>query len=227
MLQLPQRPPPRSSRGLLVFCALVFAALSGVSIFMNRAGAQKKEESVPPQKSMSNPASTPATEPSFQGKEGDERPCADARPAWGQRFAWPALAVLVVIVASVSALTTWYVVQREPLRASVPLKRFSVDTRATPLSQSVVPVAVSPDGTKLVYTTGSYEGAQLYVRSFDPPAPKPLAGTLSAANSFFSPDGKWVGFSASSGLKKVPITGGPVVALCSCRASAGAVWSLV
>jgi len=32
---------------MLIFCALVFVALSGVVIFLNRAGAQKQNESVP------------------------------------------------------------------------------------------------------------------------------------------------------------------------------------
>jgi len=57
---------------MLVFCALVFVALAGVSIFMNRAGAQQKEDPAQ-QKTMSNPTSTTTTETSFQGKEGDLR----------------------------------------------------------------------------------------------------------------------------------------------------------
>lgn len=60
MIQLPQR-PQRSSRGMLVFCAFVFIALSGVFFFMNRAGAQKREDQQP-QKTMneSTPSSSPA-----------------------------------------------------------------------------------------------------------------------------------------------------------------------
>jgi hypothetical protein len=42
MIELPQR-PQRSSRAMLVFCAIVFVALSGILLFLNRAGAQKKE----------------------------------------------------------------------------------------------------------------------------------------------------------------------------------------
>jgi methionine-R-sulfoxide reductase len=62
MIQLPQR-PQRSSRGMLVFCAFVFIALAGVFFFMNRAGAQKKEDN-PPQKTMneSTPSSSPAAD---------------------------------------------------------------------------------------------------------------------------------------------------------------------
>src|ERR1700736_6158473 len=45
VIQLPKRPPP-SSRGMLIFCAVVFVALLGVLIFLNRARAQKPNEAV-------------------------------------------------------------------------------------------------------------------------------------------------------------------------------------
>ena len=53
---------------MLVFCAIVFIALSGILIFLNRAGAQKKEEPATPSTSMS----TPATNPSTNTKKSDE-----------------------------------------------------------------------------------------------------------------------------------------------------------
>ena len=43
MIEFPKR-PQRSSRGMLIFTAMVFASLLGVAIFLNQAGAQKKEE---------------------------------------------------------------------------------------------------------------------------------------------------------------------------------------
>jgi methionine-R-sulfoxide reductase len=43
---------------MLVFCALVFLALAGVTIFLNRAGAQKKEDPALPQTAMTNPSSS-------------------------------------------------------------------------------------------------------------------------------------------------------------------------
>jgi methionine-R-sulfoxide reductase len=53
MIELPQR-PQRGSRTMLVFAAIVFVSLSGILMFLNRAGAQKKEEPTP----------TPMTSPS-------------------------------------------------------------------------------------------------------------------------------------------------------------------
>src|SRR5207248_2449275 len=46
---------------LLIFCAVVFVALLGVLIFLNRARAQKPNETVPPSTSMTNPSSTNQT----------------------------------------------------------------------------------------------------------------------------------------------------------------------
>ena len=61
MIQLPQR-PQRSSRGMLILCAFIFIALAGVFIFLNHAGAQKKEDNSP-QNSMNqtSSSSSPAT----------------------------------------------------------------------------------------------------------------------------------------------------------------------
>ena len=43
MINLPQRPEPRS-RFLVVICVMVLMGLIGAQMFLNRAGAQKQEE---------------------------------------------------------------------------------------------------------------------------------------------------------------------------------------
>ena len=53
---------------MLVFCAIVFIALSGILIFLNRAGAQKKEEPA----AQPTPMSTPATNTNSNPKKSDE-----------------------------------------------------------------------------------------------------------------------------------------------------------
>ena len=54
---------------MLVFCALVFIALSGVVMFLNRAGAQRKDESITLQTPMTNPSST--TEKTDKANDAD------------------------------------------------------------------------------------------------------------------------------------------------------------
>jgi len=53
---------------MLVFCAVVFVALLGILIFLNRARAQKPNESAPQPTSMTTPSSTnqTATKPSSE-----------------------------------------------------------------------------------------------------------------------------------------------------------------
>ncbi|HEY4281795.1 MAG TPA: peptide-methionine (R)-S-oxide reductase MsrB [Chthoniobacterales bacterium] len=65
MIELPKR-PPSSSRGMLVFCAIVFFALAGVVVFLNHAGAQKQQDPPAPNHqstTMSNPTPTNSTSP--------------------------------------------------------------------------------------------------------------------------------------------------------------------
>ena len=57
MIQLPKRPAP-SSRGMLVFCAVIFIALVAVMIFLNRARGQAPNVSPAPPTSMTTPSST-------------------------------------------------------------------------------------------------------------------------------------------------------------------------
>ena len=86
------------------------------------------------------------------------------------------------------------------------------------------PVALSPDGTQLVYSAIQGGSPQLYVRSLDSLQDKPIAGTEGASAPFFSPDGQWVGFFAEGKLKKVPVTGGSPVVLCEVGGGFGASW---
>jgi methionine-R-sulfoxide reductase len=56
---------------MLIFCAFVFIALSGVAIFLNRAGAQKKDEPTTQPTPMTNPS--PATEKNAKADDADLR----------------------------------------------------------------------------------------------------------------------------------------------------------
>jgi serine/threonine-protein kinase len=71
------------------------------------------------------------------------------------------------------------------------------------------PVALSPDGTQLVYVAAQ-DGAQtrLYLRRIDELEARPVAASDGATTPFFSPDGRWLGFYAGGALKKVSLAGG-------------------
>ncbi len=57
VIQFPERPKP-SSRGMLIFCAFVFVGLLGVLIFLNHAGAQKKDEPASHSPAMITPSTS-------------------------------------------------------------------------------------------------------------------------------------------------------------------------
>ena len=74
-----------------------------------------------------------------------------------------------------------------------------------------VGLAISPDGTNLVYGANQ----KLYLRPFNSLESVPIAGTEGGIGPFFSPDGKWIGFWVSGEIKKVQLPGGTPVTICT------------
>jgi serine/threonine-protein kinase len=76
------------------------------------------------------------------------------------------------------------------------------------------PVALSPDGTLMVYAAETSEGTRLYVRPLDRFESSPIPGTEDAFAPFFSPDGQWVAFFHYDKLRKVSLASGAMVTIC-------------
>jgi Tol biopolymer transport system component len=87
-------------------------------------------------------------------------------------------------------------------------------------------VALSPDGTRLVYVARRDDGArQLYLLRLDQLEGKPIPGTENAHSPFFSPDGEWVAFFTPNELKRASLSTGAVVAVSDViPASSGGSW---
>ncbi len=87
-------------------------------------------------------------------------------------------------------------------------------------------VAVSPDGSALLYTGGTVGQHRLFLRRLDEQLPSPIIGTEGSYMPFFSPDGEWIGFVANQRLMKVRLAGGAptVVAQLLGNVVAGATW---
>ena len=94
----------------------------------------------------------------------------------------------------------------------------------SPRRPSRTAVALSPDGQRLVFSAVRGDTQQLYMRALDRLDATPMAGTENSDSPFFSPDGQWVGFWSGGELKKVPVSGGPVVTICKTPAIYGASW---
>lgn len=96
-----------------------------------------------------------------------------------------------------------------------PVTRFTISLPPGQRLDLGLPIAISPDGTRLVYSAGSNNVAtQLYIRAMDGLQAAPVPETEGAHNPFFSPNGQWIGFNAADGkLKKVSLSGGASVNL--------------
>jgi hypothetical protein len=83
-------------------------------------------------------------------------------------------------------------------------------------------VAITDDGSVIAYASRS----RLWLRHVDRIDASAVAGTLSATNPFFSPDGVWLGFHGDlPGLMKVRVSGGtPEIIVRSTERPTGATW---
>jgi serine/threonine-protein kinase len=133
-------------------------------------------------------------------------------------------AAAVVAVAS-AAIALW----AGPRRVASETLRVSVDVGANvSLVVDDGPGAVlSPDARRIAFVgqSGPLERSRLFVRRLDEWHATPLPGTEGAANPFFSPDGRWIGFFAGRQLRKIPIGGGTASTLCDVGNSHGGAWS--
>lgn len=75
-------------------------------------------------------------------------------------------------------------------------------------------VAIFPNGTRIVYSALSEGRYGLWVRDLTRFDARPLPGTNSAEQPFFSPDGEWVAYFADGALHKIAVAGGPPARIC-------------
>ena len=85
--------------------------------------------------------------------------------------------------------------------------------------------AISPDATQLAFTADGPRGPQLWIRSLDVTAARPLQGTEGGEYPFWSPDGRSIGFFANNKLKRVDIDGGDPQSLANVLTPTGGTWN--
>jgi Tol biopolymer transport system component len=86
-------------------------------------------------------------------------------------------------------------------------------------------VALSPDGTRLVYAVNRNQGPLLYLRVLDQLDAAPIRNTDGGSSPFFSADGQWIAFWRSGQLEKVSVAGGAPVVVCAAPSfPSGASW---
>jgi serine/threonine-protein kinase len=124
-------------------------------------------------------------------------------PLWKSLIPW-SIAVVAVVLA---ALALWSVTRTptSPMRLAI---TFPTDEPLanTPYNE----IAISPDGTRIVYVSNNH----LYVRSMDKLEATPIPGTEGAVQPFFSPDGQAVAFFAGGNLKRIELSAETPVTIC-------------
>jgi serine/threonine-protein kinase len=155
---------------------------------------------------------------------------ATRRARWRQALPWATTGALLVggLAAGVGV---WL---RPVPRARV--ARFVITTPAdlpVQLRAGTSSVAISPDGSRLVYWTqgdpSTVRGAVLRQRALGQVEWTPIPGTEGADGFFFSPNADWIGFSSviDNTLKRIAVAGGPAQTVCALDSELrGASWGL-
>ena len=85
---------------------------------------------------------------------------------------------------------------------------------------------LSPDGRRLALVATDATGkTQLWIRPLNTSVAQPLAGTEGATFPFWSPDSRFVAFTAQGKLKTIDISGGPPVTLADASIGATGTWN--
>jgi serine/threonine-protein kinase len=135
--------------------------------------------------------------------------------AWRQVLPW-ALASLVIGSVVAILLAPQFSTQLAPS-----ISRFVITTPPDAPARPGIfnGVAISPDGSRIVYRTAAHEGDSpgvLYLRDVGRVEAEPLRGAQAAAGPFFSPDGEWVGYAdvGDQTLKRMSVLGGTPLTIC-------------
>ena len=137
----------------------------------------------------------------------------------GGHLGWVVAAVLALGLAGLGWWTTFgrTSVRSQLLRMTIPAEAANGVSYADNVNGSV---ALSPDGSTLVFRAGQVEGnTLLYQRRLDQFNATPITGTEIPYSPFFSSDGESVAFAAFGSLKKVSIRGGAAFTICPLPAS--------
>jgi serine/threonine protein kinase len=137
-----------------------------------------------------------------------------------ERLAWILAGVSVAVALGLAAFT---LTRPGPPRPS-PM-RFTLAAPAGLVSLGSP--RFSPDGSMIAFNgTDSLGVTRIWVRPLASLEAKPLPGTEGTLRPFWSPDSKHIGFFAAGKLRRVPVEGGPPLALCDFSRGADGYWGL-
>jgi len=150
-------------------------------------------------------------------------PLGDGSARVARRWPWmvTALAIVLAVVGFVWTPGT------SPVPTE-PVRRFAVEmpNSGNTRQGDGLAIAISSDGRSIVTRAGAGADDMLYIRSIGDFDPKPIEGTTSGRNPFFSPDDRWIAFLSGTNLHKVRSSGGASVLIGPTHAApAGMHWA--
>jgi eukaryotic-like serine/threonine-protein kinase len=151
-------------------------------------------------------------------------PASEAEPRSRMRRPWSLIAVVFAALVAVGAVamairTLWHPApDSRTVSFEIPIPQGAFNPGV---------LTVSPDGHYLAFSARGAGGAprSVWLHAVDSPETRVLASTEGiAVGPFWSPDSRFIAFSAADKLLKVDIEGGPPQTVCTCDA-VGATWS--
>ena len=144
------------------------------------------------------------------------------RPLWRRGIA---LAIMTLVGSALGGVAVWTFRPSTP--PTVVRFTFALAEGQNFTSPGRRQVAISPDGTRIVYVANF----RLYLRSIEDLEARPIkgaetSGTLGVTSPAFSPDGQFIAFFSADDntLKKISVNGGTPITLCHATNPFGLSW---
>ena len=138
------------------------------------------------------------------------------------RLTWAALAIAAGLVAALTLRSrTPPAAFDQPIQFKISLPESVVYSGVDPVKTTF---AISPDGGTIAFLGSTPAGKQIFVRPLSGSGSRAVAGTQGAESPFWSPDGRNLAFFAEGKLKRVDLSGGPVVTICEAENGGTGTW---